>query len=405
MHENRTCLRESAQLQKAVQFFVEQSQVLSCLHLSCGNRENTWYSLGGVRNHRGERLEKDDLFDLASLTKLFTGVLVMKLKEEGRLDPDGMVTDYAPAFSRLGGVRVREILGFETGLRTPVRVDSCCSREEALRVLREIEPVERGSRAYSDMHAMVLHDVLEGAGGDSYMRILKTRILDVLGMDSTFCRVPGEFLPRWVDVSGGCRIEQGVWKRDEGPEPGRPHDPKARILWDGEDCPGHAGLFSTAGDMVRLARGLLGGQILSMESLREMSVNRTGRLLSDGTYTQYLGYQCYVRHPQQVHSEVPAFMSEHSFALSGFTGHHLSLDVDRGMFVLALGNRVMGRLTMLQPMPGETMEDYGLSPEGRGKVLWTDGREVISSVRYVYLRDRYMHALAWKELEKAEMPE
>ena len=401
MHENRTCLRESAQLQQAVQFFVENSQVLSCLHLGCGSREMTWHALGGVRNHRGESLDAEDIFDLASLTKLFTGVMVLRLREEGLLDLDRPVTSYAPMFTNLRDVSVRDIFAFQCALQTGVRVDACSDREQALEALMGIQAGPRGKRAYSDMHCMVLKYVLEGAGKDSYMHLVKTRILDPLGMQHTFCRVPQDMLPGVVDVSHGYRIEMGVWKRDEGPAPGVPHDPKARILWDGSSCPGHAGLFSTFDDMERFARGLLEGRVISMEALREMTVNRTGAPLPGGGYSQYLGYQCYVRHPEQIHSEVPSFMSDHSFALSGFTGHHLSLDLDRGIFVLALGNRVMDRLSVLTLREGESYADFGLTPEGRGTVIWPDGTRVISSVRYVYLRDRYMHEPARQVLEAA----
>ena len=37
---------------------------------------------------------------------------------------------------------------------------------------------------------MVLKYVLEGAGKDSYMHLVKTRILDPLGMEMTFGYVP-----------------------------------------------------------------------------------------------------------------------------------------------------------------------------------------------------------------------
>ena len=54
-------------------------------------------------------------------------------------------------------------------------------------------------------------------------------------------------------------------------------------------------------------------------------------------------------------------------------------------------NRVLNRLTVLVPEKSRTMESYGLTPDGRGMLTWTDGEKILSSANYVYLRDQYMH--------------
>ena len=163
-----------------------------------------------------------------------------------------------------------------------------------------------------------------------------------------------------------------------------------------EDLCGHAGLFSTGGDMVRFCRAVLDGKIVSRASLREMAENRTGYLRKDGTYTQYLGYQCYVRHPQQYYSEIPRYMGRQAFGNAGFTGNHLSVDPEHGTFTLFLGNRVRDRLTVLLPEAGRTLADYGLNEDGSGHYRWrnADGTytEVPSSVKYVHQKDAHLHS-------------
>ena len=111
------------------------------------------------------------------------------------------------------------------------------------------------------------------------------------------------------------------------------------------------------GDLERFCRGVLEGRVLSDRGLRYMARNRTGHPVEGGGYTQYLGSQCYVRHPEQVHSEVPEYMSGRSIAISGFTGHHLSIDPEKGLFIIALGDRVLNRLSMLIPEEGKTLTD------------------------------------------------
>ena len=382
-------------LDEAVRFFVGEAHSLACLSVACGNGDRTFRAMGGVINAQGDPVAEDSIFDLASITKLFTGMLVLRLWDSGHLDLDAPVTAYAPQFVHLSDTRVDQILGFERALKTEHRVDGCTSREEGLRELFAIQAVPNtGRRAYSDMHAMVLKYILEGAAGESYLHILHREILDPLGMEMTFGYVPEALRGKCVSCDREHRIEKEKWILRAGVPSGIPHDPKARLLNTETDCCGHAGLFATIGDLERFCRGVLGGKVLSDRALRAMAKNRTGRQLEDGSYIQYLGCQCYVRHPQQVHSEVPVYMSDRSIAISGFTGHHLSMDPEKGIFMIALGNRVLNRLSVLVPEEGKTLTDYGLHADGTGQIRWTDGEEIWSSVDYVHLKDEHLHAPA-----------
>ena len=225
-------------------------------------------------------------------------------------------------------------------------------------------------RYYSDMHAMVLKYVVEGAAGESFFDCLSRRILRPLGMRNTFAHVPEGERHRAASCDLEHRIEGTRHILRRGIAPGTVHDPKARLLsLEGADLCGHAGLFATRGDMVRFCQGVLRGQVLSRESLRFLAQNRTGRPLPEGGYTQYLGCQCYVKHPDQFFSEIPVYMGEQAFGLSGFTGHHLAIDPERGLFSLFLGDRV------LKPPDGAAApgghDPYGFWP-GRGWV-WLPG--------------------------------
>ena len=150
-------------------------------------------------------------------------------------------------------------------------------------------------------------------------------------------------------------------------------------------------MFSSRRDMIRFAQAILRGELLSREELLSIATNYTGRNNGDGTWRQYLGFQCFTKHPYQHLSEVPEWMQERSIGLSGFTGHHLSVDVQTGTFAVFLGSRVMNRLTVLIPEAGRSITDYGLNPDGTGQVLWPDGRLVWSSVDYVHQKDAHLH--------------
>ena len=381
---------ENPVLTGAVRWFTREKRIMSGMLLICGTGERTEYGLDG-------EVRENSVFDLASLTKLFTGLCAMKLKEEGLLDPSRSVFSCDDRFEHLRDVTVEQIMAFTRELRTPGRLDACGSREEALRCLFGTTCVgEPKGRAYSDIPSMILKYVIESAAGRPFADCVRETVLAPAGMKETWVKVPEERIGDCQSYDGEYRIEGGRRIHRTGLKPGIPHDPKAALIQGGtEDLCGHAGLFSTGRDMERFCRAVLEGKIVSSDSLREMAVNRTGHRRADGTYTQYLGYQCFVRHPDQYYSEIPRYMGRRAFGNAGFTGNHLSVDPERGVFTLFLGNRVKNRLTVLLPEPGKTLEDYGLNADGSGEYLWenSDGTRtaVPSSVKYVHQKDEHLH--------------
>ena len=386
-------------LMEGIRFFTRDTAILSGLSVACGAGARTETAMDGDVSVRS-------VFDLASVTKLFTGLCAMKLKEEGLLDFSRPVFFYDPRFRHLQGTTVEELMAFAVTVRTPVRLDACPDRESALEALFAAESgANQGRRVYSDIPAMILKYVVEAAGGAPFAECVGKIVLEPAGMKETWAKVPAERIGDCQRYSREHRIEKGRYILREGPEPGVPHDPKAEALQgDTGDLCGHAGLFSTAGDMVRFCRAVLAEKIVSGESLREIAVNRTGRLLADGTHTQYLGLQCYVRHPEQYYSEIPVYMGRSAFGIGGFTGNHVSVDPARGLFTVFLGNRVRNRLTVLLPEEGKTLENYGLNADGSGRFRWPDGETVPSSVLYVHQKDAHLHRAVAETLDLPEIP-
>lgn len=339
-------------------------------------------------------LADDSLFDLASLTKLFTAVAAMRLIEAGKLSLGERFGEIDSRFTGLADVPLGDVLGFAVSMQTPGRIDAAADRAEGLRRLfgAALCPTP-AVRVYSDINAMVVKYAIEARTGMAFFDALKALILDPAGMRETFAVVPEALRPRCVCYNFEHRIEgERRILRTDVPL-GAPHDPKSLAVSDGgRDLCGHAGLFSTRDDMVRFAQALLSGELLPAGLLREIGKNRTGFPYGDGTHRQYLGYLCFSKHPNQHLSEVPAWMGENSVGLSGFTGNHLSLDPDRRRFVLFLGNRCHMRVSHIAPPEGGSLGNYGLDARGVGLVRWPDGRLVPSSAKYVYFKDERLHA-------------
>ena len=386
-------------LMDGIRFFTRETEILSGLSVACGTGERTETAMDG-------EVTGQSVFDLASVTKLFTGLCAMKLKEEGLLDFSKPVFFYDSRFRGLKERTVEELMTFAVTVRTPVRLDACPDRETALEALFAAEgQVQQERRAYSDIPAMVLKYILEAAGGIPFFECVRKIVLEPAGMAETWAKVPAERIGDCQTYDREHRIEAGKYILRKGLKPGVPHDPKAAVLQgDTGDLCGHAGLFSTTGDMIRFCRAVLEEKIVSGESLREMAVNRTGRKRPDGTHTQYLGLQCYVRHPEQYYSEIPEYMGQSAFGIGGFTGNHVSVDPARGLFTMFLGNRVKNRLTVLIPEDGRNLTDYGLNADGSGKFCWPDGEVIPSSVKYVHQKDAHLHRAVAETLGLEKVP-
>ena len=385
-------------LLNGLRFFTRETAILEGVSAACGAGHRTASAMDGA-------VREDSVFDLASVTKLFTGLCTMKLKEDGLLDPGRSVFSYDPRFRLLKDTTVWELMTFAVTVRTPVRLDGCTNRESAAEALfaSTAAPHEDVRRIYSDIPAMILKYVLEAAAGMPLMDCARKLILEPAGMTETWSAVPPERRKDCQCYDREHRIENGQQILREGWKPGVPHDPKAAVLQgDTGDLCGHAGLFSTKGDMVKFCRAVLDRKIVGEESLREMAVNRTGRKRANGAWTQFLGIQCYVRHPDQYYSEIPCYMGRQAFGIGGFTGNHVSVDPEHDIFAVFLGNRVLNRLTVLVPEEGKTLADYGLNPDGSGFFRWQDGKIIPSSVKYVHQKDEHFHKAAAEALQLPE---
>ena len=123
----------NAALMRGIRFFTRETEILASLAVACG---------------AGDRVERaadgdcgaGSVFDLASVTKLFTGLCLMKLKEEGLLDFGRPVFSYDPRFTFLKETRVEQLACFGVTLKTPRRLDACPDRETAEQALFDVYP-------------------------------------------------------------------------------------------------------------------------------------------------------------------------------------------------------------------------------------------------------------------------
>lgn len=382
----------SAALESGITELVHQRRIVSGIGISYGSadrsvtfcRGNAQETLlqNGAFSPAPVALTNDSIYDLASVTKIFTCIAIMQLVEQQKLSLDACMDTLDRRFLHIGDVSVRALLSFSAALATDERIDAQLDPVRAERLLfsiRKTIPHER--RFYTDMGAMLLKYVVEAVSDQSFFAYLSENILRPLGMKDTFAEIPQSALSRTVNYNYERRMPGGVFSVDTNCPSGVVHDPKARILSrNGASLCGHAGLFSTVPDMALLARGLLQNEILSRETLLQIGVDRTGKRFADGSYSQHMGYLCYAKHPVQTFSEVPACFGERTIALNGFTGNHFSVDPVQGKYMILFANRIHNRITV---RTGRAQPDDDVQT-----ALWNDGKEYPVSQNFVYMKDR-----------------
>lgn len=130
----------------------------------------------------------DTLFQIGSISKSFTAIALMQLREEGRFDPQAPVTTYLPWFevkSRFEPITGHHLLSHSAGI--PRDRDDIYFSPYAVFALRERETgYAPGNKfAYSNIGYQVLGKVLTEIEQRPYPEILRRRIFDPLGMKSS----------------------------------------------------------------------------------------------------------------------------------------------------------------------------------------------------------------------------
>ncbi|MEO3867717.1 serine hydrolase domain-containing protein [Nonomuraea sp. B12E4] len=267
---------------------------------------------------------RDSIFDLASVSKLFTTVVLLSLAEEGRLGLDEPVAAWIPG--RDPRVTPRRLLTHTAGLPPTRRIDLELpgadheTRMAAMLATPIAHPVG-GPYLYSDVGMVIAGRVAELAGGAPLDALVRARITDVLGLPGTGYR-----------PSSPSRIAATEWK-PERPGPGCVrgvvHDETAYALG---GVAGHAGVFATAGDLLAFGEALRlgGGPLLRPGSVAEM-VRDQG---AEGAA---------FRHGLGVRLGDPGItgpLGPGAYGHSGFTGTSLVVDPARGLTVVLLTNAV-----------------------------------------------------------------
>ena len=277
-------------------------------------------------------LERDTLFDLASLSKLVaTTMVALRMIERGEIELSDPLSRYfeipedAPAGR--GDVTVRNLMHHNSGITPHIPLwTQTDDPADAVRIILCSKPwCAPGEQVhYSCMGYILLQKILEQVGGAPLDVLAKREVFEPLGMHSAcynpvaknvvtteFSSLHGEYL---------C---------------GRVHDENASFMG---GVSGNAGVFSSLDDMIRFARMIASGGrcdtglYLNPRTFEKAIFNATpGKNENRG-----LGFQL----TPAFSTLTGALFSEGSYGHTGFTGTALYVDRESRLWAMILTNSV-----------------------------------------------------------------
>lgn len=216
--------------------------------------------VGSARVGSGPVPATDDTqFMIGSVTKTFTALAVMSLRDEGRLSLDDTLETYVPG-TRHARVPLRQMLAHASGLqREPVghiwESLEAPEREEFLAGVEDAEQVLPAHHAfhYSNLAYGLLGQVVERVTGQDWEQVVRERILDPLGMTRTGL-VPAD------DRAVGYQVDPYAGTASEEP------------LFTLNATAPLGGLWSTVADMARYAAYVASpdDRVVQPETVEEM---------------------------------------------------------------------------------------------------------------------------------------
>ncbi len=318
-------------LQKQNQFGINLiSGISSCTYIPSLNGENdySFKLIGGTTGRNNNILiDENTIFDVASITKLFTLIALLKSNDLGIISLDSKISDINPDFQDLEDFTLNDLMRLHGKYWTNGNIALAKSSETAYEILKTIHLIDntREINTYNDFGAIVIADTLTKRMSEiygiklTYEEVLRILLLNPLNMNYT-C-----YNPSTNNVSGNGSGINIV------------HDPKARAL--GGIC-GHAGLFTNAEDLNLLAREVfLANDNKSMILTKNIIDKVSEQTFPNGEHPEKGNLGVFLKNSNGK-TYVPTQFSDKSFAYEGWTGSVAVFDPENQIHQSVLVNAI-----------------------------------------------------------------
>src|SRR5437588_210491 len=340
-----------ARMDSIIRESIEKKELPGAVVLVARHGRVVWRRAYGARavEPQQEAMTTDTIFDLASLTKVVaTTTSIMILIEQGKVRLSDSLVRFIPEIKGGGrdAITIEELLTHMTGFAPDFDLrERWIGYDEAIkRLSREPLRSQPGTRfVYSDINYIALGEVVHRASGLMLDEFAKQNIFAPLGMRDTGFRPEAKLRAR-IAPTEKRRSQMnylGDTGADAGPEAeqwlrGQVHDPTSFRMG---GVAGHAGLFSTAGDLAIFCQMLLSGGVFNgVRILGPMTIAMMTRphVVAENGSARGLGWDIATSFSANKGDMFPLG----SFGHTGFTGTSIWIDPASDTFVIFLSNRV-----------------------------------------------------------------
>lgn len=285
-----------------------------------------------------EKMETNTVFDIASLTKIVTTTIVLRLVSNGQLQLNSTVVQHlskldegSALYSILSKITIEQLLTHSSGL-----IDWYPFYSEELDFYRVLDKAIRSSGSiegvkYSDINFMLLGEIIKDATGLTLGEAVKKYISEPLELESMtykpvdirqvaateygnqieekMCRDRGFSFNKWRDTATSLR--------------GEVNDGNAYYFFKGES--GHAGLFANINDLIKVGQLFIDEGVWKNSRLIDKALIQSA--LQEHQPSRGLGWEISPIFPKG---------SGHT----GFTGTSMWLVPEKELVVVTLTNRL-----------------------------------------------------------------
>jgi D-alanyl-D-alanine carboxypeptidase len=159
----------------------------------------TWIKAFGIADPKTKAPMTDDIYQrVGSVTKTFTGTLILQLAAEGQLNLDDPIGKYVDGIPNGSTVTIRQLAEMTSGLASYTLDENwqkvffanpyaVWTPDQLVEISRNLDPLfPPGEKFdYSNTNTILLGKVVEAVTGESYADELHTRIFEPLGLDHT----------------------------------------------------------------------------------------------------------------------------------------------------------------------------------------------------------------------------
>ncbi|MGJ8662120.1 MAG: serine hydrolase domain-containing protein [Marinicella sp.] len=164
------------------------------------NRQSHFYTQGFQNKEKNLKANTDSVYEIGSISKTFTGLLLAQLIEEKQVELDGAVQAYWPEPFELVDklnqpITLKQLSTHTSGLpRLPGNLPMFAKdpyaeydREQLLLGIKMVQAQQSGSNyVYSNFAVGLLGETLAVVSGESYNSLIKRNILEPMSLNSTY---------------------------------------------------------------------------------------------------------------------------------------------------------------------------------------------------------------------------